>query len=190
MTRFCELPGRSRRARFGLAAAAVTLALVCTGCGTTTTTALAGTRVPLPAGPQPSQIARMVCAQEAQEKFAAILGIKAVVTTPTWIGHLYSCRYTYPTGYFSLSVKELSSWDQTLAYFKGLGSELGVVSTFPRLGQGGFSTRDGSVVVRKDWKVLLVDDSGLPAQFGSPPTPAANVTVTVADIILGCWDGD
>jgi hypothetical protein len=132
----------------------------------------------------------MVCGREAQEKFSGILGVNAVVTPPTWIGHLYSCRYTYPSGYFTLSVKELSSWGQTLDYFSGLSSALGVVSTFPKLGQGGFSTRNGSVVVRKDWKVLLVDDSGLPAQFGSPPTPAADVAVTVADIILGCWDGD
>ena len=38
------------------------------------------------------------------------------------------------------------------------------------LGQGAFQTTNGSVVVRKDWKVLLVDDTGLPAQFGTPPT--------------------
>ena len=132
----------------------------------------------------------MVCASEAQKKFATVLGVKAVVTAPTWIGHLYSCRYTYPSGYFTLSVKELSSWGQTLSYFRGLRSELGVDSTFPRLGQGGFLTKDGSVVVRKDWKVLVVDDSGLPAQFGDPPTPAGDVAVTVANVILGCWDGD
>ena len=78
------------------------------------------------------------------------------MTTPTWNGHLYSCRYSYPNGYFTLSVKELSSWSETFAYFRRLRSELGRVSTFPRLGQGGFSTTNGSVVVRKDWKVLLV----------------------------------
>ena len=46
------------------------------------------------------------------------------------------------------------------------------------------------MVVRKDWKVLLVDDTGLPAQFGDPPTSAGDVAVTVADVILGCWAGD
>ena len=30
---------------------------------------------------------------------------------PTWVDHLYSCRYGYPTGSIELSVKELSSWD-------------------------------------------------------------------------------
>ena len=49
---------------------------------------------------------------------------------------------------------------------------------------------DGSVVVRKDWKVLLVDDSALPTQFGVPPTSASDIAVTVADVILGCWAGD
>ncbi len=132
----------------------------------------------------------MVCASEAQSKLAAILGVKAVVETPTWTGHLYSCRYSYPNGSFTLSVKELSSWSQTFTYFRGLRSELGDASTLPKLGQGGFLTRAGSVVVRKDWKVLLVDTSGLPAQFGDPPAPPGDVAVTVADLILGCWDGD
>ena len=58
------------------------------------------------------------------------------------------------------------------------------------LGQAAFQTTDGSVVVRKDWKVLLVDDPGLPAQFGIPPTSSGDVAVTVADVILGCWAGD
>jgi len=58
------------------------------------------------------------------------------------------------------------------------------------LGQGAFQTTDGSVVVRKDWKVLLVDTSGLPARFGVPATTSGEVAVTVGDIILGCWAGD
>jgi hypothetical protein len=174
----------------GLTGAVLVIILASAGCGTTTSSDLASARVPLPAGSRPSEIAKMVCAHEAQEKFATVLGIRAVVTAPTWIGHLYSCRYMYANGYFTLSVKELSSWGQTLAYFRGLRSELGVDSIFPKLGQGGFSTKDGSVVVRKDWKVLVVDDTGLPAEFGNPPTPAADVAVIVANVILGCWDGD
>ena len=58
------------------------------------------------------------------------------------------------------------------------------------LGQGAFSEADGSVVVRKDWKVLTVDISGLPGQFGSPPISSGETAQTVADVILGCWDGD
>jgi len=36
----------------------------------------------------------------------------------------------------------------------------------------------------------VVDNSGLPAQFGVPPTSSGAVAVTVADVILGCWAGD
>ena len=56
-----------------------------------------------------------------------------------------------------LSVKELSSWAQTKAYFRSLGTQMGQVRTLKGLGQGAFQTTNGSMVVRKDWKVLLVD---------------------------------
>jgi hypothetical protein len=114
----------------------------------------------------------------------------ASVTTPTWADHVYSCQYNYPRGSLALSVKELSSWPETLAYFHGLGSQLGVAKTLPNVGQGAFQTTNGSVVVRKDWKVLLVDPTRLPAQFGNPPTTASDIAVTVAVVILGCWAGD
>ncbi len=67
---------------------------------------------------------------------------------------------------------------------------MGRALVIPNLGQGAFQTTDGSMVVRKDWKVLLVNTAGLPAQFGQPPTSSGEVAVTVADVILGCWDGD
>ncbi len=162
---------------------------------TTSTTASAGsssptTRAPLPAGKNPSEIAKMVCAREAQKEIGDALGVTAAVSTPTWVNHLYTCRYRYPGGSYSLSVKELSSWSQTLAYFHGLRSRLGFTGSLGNLGQGAFATKNGSVVVRKDWKILLVDISRLPANFGKPPTPRADVAVTVADVILGCWAGD
>ena len=80
----------------------------------------------------------MVCAPEAQREIADALGVKAHVQAPTWSGHLYSCRYVYPNGAFVLSVKELSSWAQTLAYFRGIGSTLGDTTKLGNLGQGGF----------------------------------------------------
>ncbi len=89
-----------------------------------------------------------------------------------------------------LSIQELSSWKQTYAYFDSLGRSLGRVRPLANLGQGAFQTTDGSVVVRKDWKVLVVDNAGLPPQFGVPATSSASVAVTVADVILGCWAGD
>ncbi|MBV8463105.1 MAG: hypothetical protein JO368_07415 [Acidimicrobiales bacterium] len=119
-----------------------------------------------------------------------MLGVTASVTTPTWTDHVYACRYRYPDGSFELTVKELSSWPQTLAYYAAFGRKEGLTPTVPRLGQGSFQTDNGSMVVRKDWKVLQVDISGLPDQFGHPPTSRGDVAVTVADVILACWSGD
>jgi len=148
------------------------------------------TRAPLPAGAEPSNISKMVCAKEAQQSVARTLGVTAVVAEPTWVDHVYSCRFAYPNGSFALSVKELSSWAGTYAYFDSLGKKLGRTSTANGLGQGAFVTSNGSIVVRKDWKVLLVDISGLPPRFGVPPTTAADDAFTVADLIMGCWSGD
>jgi hypothetical protein len=169
-------------------------ALALAGCGTTpaaihTTTAPRIT-VPLPAGRNPSKISKQVCSSEAQRDIAEVLGVKAVVETPTWVDHLYACQYHYSNGSMTLSVKELSSWTQTKGYFASLGSQMGDVGTLGNLGQGAFTTSDGSVVVRKDWKVLLVNIAGLPPQFGVPPTSKGDIADTVADVILGCWAGD
>jgi hypothetical protein len=132
----------------------------------------------------------MVCASEAQRNIDRTLGVTGVVDRPTWVDHRYSCRFAYPSGAFTLSVKELSSWPETYAYFHSLASSLGDTGTVSGLGQGAFTTRNGSVVVRKDWKVLLVDISRLSTQFGAPPTSSADAAYTVADLILGCWSGD
>ena len=136
----------------------------------------------------------MVCSKEAQREMASALGEAAEVGTPSWTDHRYACTYGYPTstpaGSFELSVKELSSWTETYAYYDALGSRLGRSRDLQSLGQAAFQTTDGSVVVRKDWKVLLVDNTGLPPHFGVPPTSSASVAVTVADVILGCWAGD
>ncbi len=175
-----------------LAGAFVAIAALATACGSSSgqASSTSTTRVPLPAGATPSSISKMVCSDDAQKSINKTLGVTAVVETPSWNDHLYSCKWTYPNGSFTLSVKELSSWQQTYSYYDTLGSTLGRTSTANGLGQGAFVTRDGSIVVRKDWKVLLVDIAGLPPEFGTPPTTAADNAFTVADLILGCWSGD
>jgi len=167
--------------------------LVAGACGSTAPTGVrTGTtvHVAVPAGPNPSTSARMVCAPGAQRELAGALGVSTVAPiTPTWVDHVYSCRYVYADGVITLSVKELSNRAQTTAYYRGLGARLGDTGSLSGLGQGAFTTTNGSAVVRKDYKVLLVDVSGLPAQFGVPPTSAADIAVTVSDVILGCWTG-
>jgi hypothetical protein len=43
------------------------------------------------------------------------------------------------------------------------------------------------VFVRKDFMVLDVDVSDLPAEFGQPPRTSADVKLAVAQTLLGCW---
>jgi hypothetical protein len=146
--------------------------------------------IALPAGPNPSVSAKMVCASEAQKDLANVLGVSPVSVSPaTWVDHLYSCRYMFANGVMVLAVKELSNRSQTTAYYDMLGMQLGRTGPLTGLGQGAYSTTNGDVVVRKDYKVLLVDISGLPAQFGVPSTSSADIAITVADVIMGCWSG-
>ena len=173
-----------RRARPGLAVLAVVLGIA--GCGSVTTS----TESPLSAGKSPSAIARMVCAKEAAGEIAQVVGAKASVTAPTWADHLYSCGYHYSKGTMVLSVKELSSWTETYAYFAKLAETLHKTTPVKGLGQGAFVAGDGSVVVRKDWKILLVDISGLHGMVGSPPNPRNTVALDAAAVILDCWSGD
>lgn len=162
-----------------------------TGPGNPYATATTVTVSPQPAGPTPSASAKLICSSEVQADLAYTLGEKPVAPVrPTWSNHVYACTYRYAHGEIALSVKELSSWAQTESYFHELALRYGETSTIAELGQGAFATRDGSVVVRKDWRVLYVDVAGLPAQFGSPPTSAADVAVTVADVVIACWTGN
>jgi hypothetical protein len=164
------------------------LAMAATGC--TTTSASADT--PQPAGPTPSSIALQVCSKKAITEINDVLGEQAAVSVPSWMQeqHLYSCDYRYETGSMALSVKELSSWPQTMAHFASLAKQLHRTTAIYGLGQGAFRARNGSVVVRKDWKILVVDVSGLPREFGLPETDVAAAGLSVADVILGCWNGD
>jgi hypothetical protein len=186
-------PGRGTR---GLLVLAVAVALA--ACGTGSTTASSGPtgtvfvygHVPQPAGPNPSGSARMICAAEVQGELAYALGVKPVgPVRPTWVDHLYSCRYVYRNGVLALSVKELSSQAETTAWFDADKQKLGDTAPITGLGQGGFVTSDGSVVVRKDYKVLFIDVAGLPPSFGSPATSRADVAITAADVVMACWSG-
>ncbi len=72
-----------------------------------------------------------------------------------------------------MSVKEISNDAETTAYFDSLATKLGKTDKAVGARQGAFQVRDGSVVVRKDFKVLLVDVTKLPARSAFPPHPRA-----------------
>jgi hypothetical protein len=143
-----------------------------------------------PAGANPSVSAQMICRPETQTEIATALGVRTIApVSPTWIAHLYSCRYVYSFGTMTLSVKELADGTTTTGYYMALRNRLGEKEDLGGLGQGGFAAPNGTVVVRKDYKVLEVDASGLPSQFGSPPTLRSDDAINVAATIMGCWTG-
>ena len=139
----------------------------------------------------PSASAKMICTHKTQTELASVLGVRTTQpVVPTWANHLYSCRYTYHNAFMVLSVKELSSKTQTDAYFSSLARRLGQSQRPSPIDRGAFfPTKNRSAVVRKDYKVLLVNISGLPAQFGTPPQTRADISVKVAATIMDCWTG-
>ena len=140
----------------------------------------------------PSVSAKMICEPEAQKDiYESATGVKTIgAFKPTWVDHTYSCVYAYPHGAkMTLSVKELSSEAETTAYFDSLATKLGKTTDQPAIGQGAFHVKDGSIVVRKDYKVLLIDVTKLPASFGVPAASRADVATNVAAVIMGCWTG-
>jgi hypothetical protein len=176
-----------------IAAAGALLFLRGSSSTTRTTGAAAPTTVrhiAQPAGPNPSASAQMVCAPEAQRELTTALGVTATaVTTPTWVDHVYSCNYAYPNGAIGVSVKELSSRAETTTYFASLRARLGQSQQLKGVAQGAFVSKDGSLVLRKDYKVLLVDTSNLPVPFGSGFSTRSQVSVGVGITVLGCWTG-
>lgn len=193
LLRRAEMVGGLTRSRFVVGLGAGML-LALTACGASSASSQSAPAVPIvrarPAGINPSKSARMVCEAEAQKEIAMSLGATpTMVTPPTWVDHVFSCEYVYPSGTLSLSVKELDSTDQTKRYFDRLGVQLGRRAGSIAIGQGAFLTSDGSLVVRKDWKVLTVDVSKLPVKFGEPPFSHKDAAIAVASTIMGCWTG-
>jgi hypothetical protein len=178
----------------------IAAAALLAGCGssgggsasssTVPSTTTAGGHVAIPVSANPSKSAKMLCQSDVRGEVQEQLGVPVTKPlTPTWKDHVYSCHYVYGNGVMTLSVKELANTAQTDAYFAEQARALGKVRAIQGLGQGAFTTKNGSAVVRKDYKVLLVDVSGLPAQFGSPPDTKGDVALNVAALIMGCWTG-
>ena len=130
----------------------------------------------------------MICAHEAQEDIRATIGVATSrPVVPTWKAQTYSCRYAYPDGAFTLSVQQLPDEASTSRYFTALAVKLGSRTALTGLGDGATTTSAGAVIVRKDNKVLTVDPKDLPARFGKPADTRANVAISVAATIMGCW---
>jgi hypothetical protein len=183
--------------RFAAAAALGVIATSMSGCAHSATTAPSpggqSTRPSASAPPAggPSTSAQMVCGDEAAGEISGRLGVQlSQPLQPTWSDQLYSCRYVYPSGVLVLSVKELSDAAATTAYYTSVQHGATSPAALTDLGEAAFTMADGSVVVRKDFKVLSVEVGGLPEQFGHPLRPRAEVAKTAATIIMNCWTGN
>ena len=139
---------------------------------------------------QPSTTAQMICQPEAEDEIAEALGVIPRRTpTSSWSDHLYSCRYEYPIGTMTLSVKELPDEGATAAYLAAVQHSLPGYTPIRVSGQNGITAPDGSIYLRKDFKILHVDVGQLPTRIGNPPQTRANAAFTVAAVILSCWTG-
>jgi hypothetical protein len=187
-----------RRHKTFLVLAGFACMLSMTGCGGSKPATLSGNpqnatvQAPEPARATPSVSAKMICAPKTQNEIAGAIGVHTTQpVVPTWTNHLYSCRYTYHKSFMVLSVKELSNQTQTNAYFTSIAHRLGQSQRPSPIYRGAFfTTKNRSAVVRKDYKVLLVDITGLPAHFGAPAENRADVAIKVAATIMDCWTGD
>jgi hypothetical protein len=175
----------------------VGIAFVTVACGGSSSptsasgSTVASGHVVRPVSAQPSKSARMICSPEAQQEVLAnATGVRLTQpATATWEDNLYACRYVYGTKVMVVSVKELANKSETDAYVASLERQLGVSRTVP-IGPRAFLARNGSVVVQKDYKVLLVDVSDLPQKFGEPLDTRENIALNVATSIMGCWTGE
>ena len=139
----------------------------------------------------PSASALMVCGPEIQKAVTAALGLHATpITTTTWADHLYTCTYHSSAGQLVLSVEESADTAAANAYFATLRGQLG--STHPLtgaqgLGNPGYESPRGTVVILKDGKTLKVDATGMPVTSGPAMTSRSDLAYEIATDILGCW---
>ena len=76
----------------------------------------------------------------------------------------------------------------TTAYFNSLAAKYGKKQNINGLAQGAFIAPNDDVVVRKDYKVLLVDVKGISQNF-EPAMPRVEVAENIAATIMSCWTG-
>ena len=136
----------------------------------------------------PSDAAHIVCTDTARTEITGALGLDTTEPlAPTWSDHTYACRYAFAEGSMLLSVKDLPDAAATTAWFGSLRTAAAGSTALTGMGDGAFQEPDGTVVVRKDDDVLVVDVRSLPATVGKPVRPRAVAARTVAQTVMICW---
>jgi hypothetical protein len=146
------------------------------------------------AKPYPSKSAKMICEPEARDEIARSIGVRDTRVAPSWnqAQHLYSCAYSYPRARIRLTVKELSNEHETTAYFDSIRKKYGTTDRlFGYGGQGAWALKNDDIVVRKEYKVLLVDVSAVPPAEGTiaKGMGRADVATNITTVIMTCWKG-
>ncbi|GIH16664.1 hypothetical protein [Rugosimonospora africana] len=167
----------------------VALTVTVAGCGPDRHVAAPGAAVSAGASAAGvSATGRLICSDEAQEDIATAVGLPTSrPVAGTLRGNEYSCDYTYPAGTMALSVTEFADDAGTDAFFGSVRTSWAGSAQLAGIGQDAYQSQDGSMVVRKDRKVLRVDVGGLPARFGQPPTTRRQLAAAVAVVIMDCW---
>jgi hypothetical protein len=142
----------------------------------------------LPDAPSPQ--AEMVCAPEAQQDIQDLIGVVPTAVGPIqYANHTSTCRYAYANGAFTLVVQDLPNDITTTRTYEALAGTLGKMDSIDLPDAQAFTTNDGSIVLRRDTKVMLVDVTQLPGTFGSPPSPRADAARLIMKAVLNCWVG-
>lgn len=148
---------------------------------------------PQPAGapsPQtgPDALTRMVCEDEVRLELKAALGVDTPQPpTATWAEPTFTCAYAYSDGKLTMTVREQPDKAATEQYFTAKRDAAAQRKDLPGLGEAAFALPDGSIYLRKDEKVMFVDVSGLPDQFGQPPVGRERVALAVVATVMHCW---
>jgi len=138
----------------------------------------------------PSPQAEMVCQPEAQQDIQDIIGVVPTAVGPIqYANHTSTCRYAYSNGAFTLVVQDLPNDITTTRTYEALAGKLGRVEKIDLPDAEAYTTNDGSIVLRRDTKVMLVDVTQLPGTFGNPPSPRGDAARLIMKAVLNCWVG-
>jgi hypothetical protein len=138
-----------------------------------------------------SNATAMICGEDAQHDLRATLGVDTTAPVrATWRNGRYACDYAYAhDATLALAVQQLADPAAAARFYDATTARLGRRTMLTGLGQHAATTKGGFVVVQKDNDVLIVNPGGLPPRFGNPPDSPADVALSVAATIMGCWNG-
>ena len=139
----------------------------------------------------PSPQAEMVCQPEAQQDIQDLIGVvpTAVGPDPVRQPHLDVPLRLRRTARSPSSCEDLPNDITTTRTYEALAGKLGRVEKIDLPDAEAYTTNDGSIVLRRDTKVMLVDVTQLPGTFGNPPSPRGDAARLIMKAVLNCWVG-